>query len=224
VSPEAATRRTRVRRHPERARYDRETVFTILDEALICHLGIVDGGTPFVLPTMYARAGEAVYIHGAPASRMLRTARSGIDVCLTVTLLDGLVMARSVFSHSMNYRSVIVVGRAEEVTEQQEKVLASRALVEHVCRGRWAEARQPSVKELAATVILRLDLSEVSAKVRSGGPLDREEDLPLPVWAGEIPLRIRPLAPITHEAVPEETEIPRYAERYRRPGWIEPTG
>jgi nitroimidazol reductase NimA-like FMN-containing flavoprotein (pyridoxamine 5'-phosphate oxidase superfamily) len=224
VSSEAPTRRTRVRRHPERARYDRETVFSILDEALICHLGIVDGGTPFVLPTMYARAGEVIYVHGAPASRMLKTARSGIDLCLTVTLLDGLVMARSVFSHSMNYRSVMVVGRAEEVTEQQEKLLASRALVEHVCRGRWAEARQPSVKELAATVILRLHLGEVSAKVRSGGPLDQEEDLALPVWAGEIPLRTRSLTPVTHDAVPEESEVPRYAERYRRPGWTGPTG
>jgi nitroimidazol reductase NimA-like FMN-containing flavoprotein (pyridoxamine 5'-phosphate oxidase superfamily) len=219
VSSQAPTRRTRVRRHPERARYDRKTVFSILDEALICHLGIVDEGTPFVLPTMYAREREVIYIHGAPASRMLESARSGIDVCLTVTLLDGLVMARSVFSHSMNYRSVIVVGRAKEVTEQEEKLLASRALVEHVCRGRWAEARQPSVKELGATVILRLALSEASAKVRSGGPLDKDEDLALPVWAGEIPLRIGPLAPITHEAVPEGVEVPGYAEGYRRPGW-----
>jgi uncharacterized protein len=222
VSLEAPTGRTRVRRHPERACYDRETVFSILDEALICHLGIVDGGTPFVLPTMYARAGEAIYVHGAPASRMLKTARSGIDVCLTVTLLDGLVMARSVFSHSMNYRSVMVVGRAEEVTEQEEKLLASRALVEHVCRGRWAEARQPSVKELAATLILRLELSEVSAKVRAGGPLEKEEDLALAVWAGEIPLRMVPLAPVAHEAVTEGTAVPRYAERYWRPGWTEP--
>ena len=224
MSLEAPNGRTRVRRHPERARYDRETVFSILDEALICHLGVVDAGTPFVLPTMYARAGETIYIHGAPASRMLKTSRSGIDVCLTVTLLDGLVMARSVFSHSMNYRSVMVVGRAEEVTEQEEKLLASRALVEHVCRGRWAEARQPSLKELAATLILRLELSEVSAKVRAGGPLDKEEDLPLAVWAGEIPLRMVALAPITHDAVPEGTAVPGYAEPYRRPGWTEPAG
>src|SRR5438309_3627682 len=130
--------RTRVRRHPERARHDRDTVASILDEGLVCHLGFVADGTPFVVPTMYARSGEAVYVHGSPVSRMLRTAAGGADVCLTVTLLDGLVLARSVFSHSMNYRSVVVLGRAREVTDAGEKMAAFEALVEHVCRGRWA--------------------------------------------------------------------------------------
>ncbi len=219
---EAPSERTRVRRHPERAAYDREVVNAILDEGLVCHLGFVAGGTPFVMPTMYARYGDLVYVHGSPASRMLKTAAGPADVCLTVTLLDGLVMARSVFSHSMNFRAVVVVGQAHEVTGEAEKMTAFEALVEHVCAGRWADARQPSAKELAATTVLRLDLEEASAKVRSGGPNDGEEDLALPVWAGELPLRVRPLDPITHEAVAAGVPVPRYAASYTRPGWINP--
>jgi uncharacterized protein len=222
----ADSRRTRVRRHPERARYDRETLLPILDEGLFCHLAFVDEGSPFVVPTLYARAGDALYVHGAPASRMLRLAREGLEVCLTVTLLDGLVLARSVFNHSMNYRSVMVLGRAREVTDPEEKMLASEVLVEHVCRGRWAEARHPSAKELGATVIVKLDLTEASAKVRSGGPIDQEEDLALPVWAGQIPLRVRPLAPISHHAeeARDEPDVPGYAAAYSRPGWTDLTG
>ena len=208
--------RTRVRRHPERARYDRETLLSILDEGLVCHLGFVDEEVPYVIPTMYARSGDTLYVHGAPASRMLRRAREGADVCLTVTLLDGLVLARSVFGHSMNYRSAIVLGRAVEVNDPAEKMLASQALVEHVCRGRWADARHPSDKELAATVIVKLDLTEASAKVRSGGPSDQEEDRSLPVWAGQIPLRTRASTPVSES---EEVPPPAYAERYTRPGW-----
>lgn len=210
--------RTKIRRHPERAVYDRDTAYSILDEALVCHLGFVVDGTPFVMPTMYARSGDVLYVHGSPASRMLRTAASGAEVCLTVTLLDGLVLARSVFSHSMNYRSVVVVGRAEEVTDPGEKMAASEALVEHVCRGRWAEARHPSEKELATTVVLRLPIDELSTKVRAGGPRDSEPDLALPVWAGEIPFRIVPQAPVPHEAVPEGVPAPGYATAYTRPG------
>ena len=213
----APTARTKVRRHPERATYDGETVRAILDEGLICHLGFVVDGTPFVMPTMYARRGDVVYVHGSPASRMLRTAAGPADVCLTVTLLDGLVMARSVFSHSMNYRSVVVVGRAEEVTDRDEKMLASEALVEHVCRGRWADARHPSRKELDTTVILRLPIDEASAKVRSGGPKDAEADLDLPVWAGQLPLRVRPLPPEPEDQ--EARPAPAYATDYTRPGW-----
>ena len=160
--------RTAVRRHPDRARHDRESLFSILDEGLVCHLGFVDGGSPFVIPTMYARAGDLLYIHGAPASRMLRLARSGAELCLTVTILDGLVLARSVFNHSMNYRSAVVLGRGQEVTDPDERMLASAALVEHVCRGRWADARHPSAKELGATLIVRLSLDEASVKVRGG--------------------------------------------------------
>ncbi len=211
--------RTRVRRHPERARYDAETILPILDEGLICHLGFAAGGTAFVVPTMYARHGDVLYMHGSPASRMLRTAAGPAEVCLTVTLLDGLVLARSVFSHSMNFRSVIVVGRAEEVTDPDEKTVAFEALVEHVCRGRWADARHPSPRELAATMVLRLRLDEASAKVRTGGPNDPEDDLALPVWAGELPLQVRAGPAVRHPQVPDGVPTPAYAERCRRPGW-----
>jgi nitroimidazol reductase NimA-like FMN-containing flavoprotein (pyridoxamine 5'-phosphate oxidase superfamily) len=216
ASPSA---RTRVRRHPERGRYDRETIEAVLDEGLVCHLGFVVDGAPFVMPTMYARRGDVVYVHGSPGSRMLRTAAGPADVCLTVTLLDGLVMARSVFNHSMNYRSVVVVGRAVEVTDPAEKMVAFEALVEHVCAGRWGDARQPNPNELASTLVLRLDLEEASAKVRDGGPKDADDDLDLPVWAGEIPLRTRPLPPVRHADVPGDVVTPEYASAYARPGW-----
>ncbi|MBJ7600600.1 MAG: pyridoxamine 5'-phosphate oxidase family protein [Candidatus Nephthysia bennettiae] len=224
VTEEAASPRTRVRRHPERARHDREVLLSILDEGLVCHLGFVDGGSPFVIPTMYARAGDLLYVHGAPASRMLRQARAGVELCLTVTILDGLVLARSVFNHSMNYRSAVVMGRGTEVTDPEEKMLASQALVEHVCRGRWSDARHPSVKELGATVIVRLDLAEASVKVRSGAPVDQEEDLGLEVWAGEIPLRLRPLPALADQSVEGRAEMPDYALRYTRDGWTDPAG
>jgi len=217
----APSARTRVRRRADRGRYDRETVRAILDEGLICHLGFVVDGTPFVMPTMYARSGDVVYVHGSPASRMLRAAAAPTDVCLTVTLLDGLVLARSVFDHSMNYRSVVVLGRAEEVTDPAEKMAASEALVEHVCRGRWADARHPSPKELNATSILRLGLDEASAKVRSGGPKDDEGDMALPVWAGVVPLRSRPLPPVPDDQLVEGVSIPAYASSYARPGWTD---
>jgi nitroimidazol reductase NimA-like FMN-containing flavoprotein (pyridoxamine 5'-phosphate oxidase superfamily) len=223
-SSEAGGARTTVRRHPERARHDREGLLSILDEGLVCHLGFVDGGSPFVIPTMYARAGEVLYVHGAPASRMLRRARGGAEVCLTVTLLDGLVMARSVFNHSMNYRSAVVLGRAQEVTDTEEKMLASEALVEHVCRGRWADARHPSPKELGATVIVRLRLDESSVKVRSGAPVDQEEDLQLPVWAGQVPLKTVGEPPVSDEHAGSVVATPAYALRYTRRGWTDPAG
>jgi nitroimidazol reductase NimA-like FMN-containing flavoprotein (pyridoxamine 5'-phosphate oxidase superfamily) len=217
----APTPRTKIRRHPERGTYDRETVCSILDEGLICHLGFVVDGTPFVMPTMYARSGDVLYVHGSPASRMLRAAAGPADVCLTVTLLDGLVLARSVFSHSMNYRSVVVLGRAEEVDDPDEKMLATEALVEHVCRGRWADARHPNPKELATTLILRLSLDEASAKVRTGGPKDAEADLDLPVWAGHLPLAVRPQAPVPDEPLAGAGSPPAYATGYTRPGWTD---
>jgi len=219
VSAEAASARTRVRRHPERARYDRETVLSILDEGLVCHLGFVLAGTPFVVPTMYARRGGCLYVHGSPASRMLTAGAGGGELCLTVTLLDGLVLARAAFAHSMNFRSVMVLGRAEEVTDPVEKMVAFEALIEHVCRGRWADARRPTAKELATTQVLRLGLDEASAKVRTGGPKDAEADLGLPVWAGELPLRLRPLDAVRHEQVADEVPTPAYAIAYSRPGW-----
>jgi uncharacterized protein len=217
----ARSQRTRVRRHPERARYDWETVWSILDEGLICHLGFVVDGSPFVMPTMYARDGDVLYVHGSPASRMLRTAGGPADVCLTVTLLDGLVLARSVFSHSMNFRSVVVVGRAEEIIDPEAKMAASRALVEHVCRGRWTDARHPSARELATTTVLRLRLDEASAKVRSGGPKDAEADMGLPVWAGEVPLRVRPLPALPSAPGVAGVATPDYVEGYTRRGWTD---
>ena len=158
-----------MRRHPERARYDRETVDQVLDEGLICHLGFVAGGRPFVIPTIHARLGDLVYIHGSPASRMLGTLKEGVAVCLTVTIVDGLVLARSAFSSSMNYRSAVVLGRAVEVTDPDEKQRAFAAIVEHVARGRWDDCRWPTAKEAAATTIVRLPLDEFSAKVRTNG-------------------------------------------------------
>jgi nitroimidazol reductase NimA-like FMN-containing flavoprotein (pyridoxamine 5'-phosphate oxidase superfamily) len=219
--PTTPTTRTKVRRHPERGRYDRETVWSILDECLVCHLGFVVDGSPYVMPTMYARDGDVVYVHGSPASRMLRAAAGPAEVCVTVTLLDGLVLARSVFDHSMNYRSVVVVGRAEEVTDPAEKMAASEALVEHVCQGRWADARHPSPKELDATTILRLSLEESSAKVRTGGPKDGEADMRLPVWAGEVPLPVRARPPVPDEQLAEGIAVPAYVTGYRRPGWTD---
>jgi nitroimidazol reductase NimA-like FMN-containing flavoprotein (pyridoxamine 5'-phosphate oxidase superfamily) len=213
--------RTKIRRHPERGSYERETVRSILDEGLICHLGFVVDGTPFVMPTMYARRGEVLYVHGSPASRMLSAAAGPAGVCLTVTLLDGLVLARTAFAHSMNFRSVVVLGRAEEVVDPAEKLAASEALIEHVCRGRWADIRHPNEKELATTSILRLPLDEASAKVRTGGPKDAEADLGLPVWAGQLPLIVRPLRPVPDDRLTGTDAPPAHATGYTRPGWTD---
>jgi uncharacterized protein len=185
------TARTTVKRHPERGAYDRATIDPILDEALICHVGFVVDGQPYVIPTIHARDGDTLYLHGSPGSRMLRNIKQGIDVCVTVTLLDGLVLARSVYNHSMNYRSVVVLGRAREVTDRTEKLHAMERVVEHIVPGRWQEARQPSDGEIEGTTILRLALEEVSAKIRTGPPKDFDDDLSLPVWAGVIPLDLR---------------------------------
>jgi hypothetical protein len=197
----------KVQRHPERAIADRAVAFAILDEGLICHVGFVAGGRPWVIPTMYAREGEVLYLHGSPASRMLRGLAGGLDVSVTVTLLDGLVLARSVFSHSMNYRSVVIAGTATEVTDQDAKREAMRCLVEHVLPGRWDEARQPNSKEMKTTLVLALPLEHLSTKVRTGPPSDIPADRGLPVWAGEIPVRFTFGAPqadalVTDSAVP----------------------
>jgi uncharacterized protein len=181
--------RLRVKREPQRARYDRETVDAILDEALICHLGFAVDGRPYVIPTLHARVGDRLYVHGSAASRMLRHVATGAEVCVTVTLFDGLVLARSVFNHSVDYRSAMVFGRATLV-EGDEKVAALRALTEQLAPGRWDEARQPTAKELKATWILSLPLDEASAKVRTGPPEDEPEDLDLPVWAGVVPVHL----------------------------------
>ena len=185
----AATERTQVKRLPKRGVYDKAQVHAILDEGLICHVGFTVDGQTYVIPTGYVRVGDRIYIHGSPASRMLGALSNAIDVCLTVTLLDGLVLARSAFHHSMNYRSVVVLGKAQLVTDPLEKMNALHAFVDHVVPGRWDEVRQPTEKELRATHVLALPLDEVSAKVRTGPPIDDEEDYALPVWAGVAPLR-----------------------------------
>jgi nitroimidazol reductase NimA-like FMN-containing flavoprotein (pyridoxamine 5'-phosphate oxidase superfamily) len=213
----APTELTRVRRHPERGVYDRSQIDAILDEALFCHVAWVSDGRPRVIPTIHVRVGDTLYVHGSQASRTLRALRDGSEVCIAVTLLDGLVLARSVFNHSMNYRSVVLYGRAREVTDPDEKWNAQSALVEHVVRGRTAEARMPNDRELRQTAILALPLDEVSAKVRSGPPKDDEEDLDLPVWAGILPFHTVVGEPLdSPDLAPGITPSPVVRD-YRRP-------
>ncbi len=196
------TGRTQVKRLAKRGVYDKAQVHAILDEGFICHVGFAVEGQPYVIPTGYARVGETVYIHGSAASRMLRTLDEGVDVCLTVTLVDGFVLARSAFHHSMNYRSVVVLGKARLVTDTQEKLAALRSFTNHILPGRWEEVRQPTEQELKATSVLALPLEEVSAKVRTGPPIDDEEDYAFPVWAGVVPLRARVAEPVPDARVP----------------------
>lgn len=207
----APTVRTRLKRMPERGRFDRELVHGILDAGCICHVGFVVDGQPFVIPTGYARAGEQIYFHGSAASRMLRTLSDGVDVCLTVTLLDGFVLARSAFHHSLNYRSVVVLGRARLVTDPEEKVDALWRFTNHLVKDRWEEVRPPNEQELKGTSVLALRLEEVSAKVRSGPPKDDEEDYAIPVWAGVVPV-----APAPGEPVPDDRLRPGVASFDRR--------
>lgn len=216
-SPAAPSDRATVRRLPERARYERRQIEAILDEGLICHLGFVgDGGTPVVIPTTYARDGDHLVVHGSPASRMLRVGRAGADVCLTVTLIDGMVLARSTFHHSMNYRSVVVFGRATEVTDLEEKARLLDLLVEHLVPGRTASARGGNEKELRGTLVLRLPLDEASAKIRTGPPVDDDEDMALPVWAGVIPVGLSPGAPIADSQLDAGIAEPGHVTDWRR--------
>jgi len=210
------TDRTTLKRLPKRGHYERETVYGILDEGFICHVGFTVEGRPVVIPTGYARVGAKLYIHGSQASRMLRTLAAGVDVCVTVTLVDGLVLARSAFHHSMNYRSVVVFGRATVVEDKDEKLAALFSFSEHVVRGRWDDVREPTEQELKATTVLSLPLVEASAKVRTGPPLDDEDDYSLPVWAGVIPLRLVADAPVNDPRLPEGIETPDYAKNYKR--------
>ena len=197
--------------------FDRAAINSILDEGLFCHVAFVEAGRPVVIPTLYARDGDVVYLHGSRASRMLRALAAGVDVCLTVTLLDGLVLARSIFHHSANYRSVVVFGRATPVEGDAEKLAALRALSEHVVPGRWNDVRHPNARELRATTVLALPLDEASAKVRSGPPVDDEDDYQLPVWAGVIPLRLSPSPPEPDPRLPPGTPTPSYVRHYARP-------
>jgi len=211
------TPRTTLRRLPARGHFDRATVNAILDEALICHVGFVSDGQPFVIPTIHARVADHVFVHGSAASRMLKTLQGGVPVCLTATLLDGLVLARSAFHHSMNYRSVVVLGDAQPVTGETEKWDALHSIVEHVAPGRWKEVREPSARELAATLVLRLPIEEASAKVRTGPPLDDEEDYALDYWAGVLPLRLTPGAPVPDPRMPAGRPLPTSVTMYARP-------
>ena len=210
------TDRTTLKRLPARGFYDHELVFKILDEGFICHIGFKVDGRPVVIPTGYARVDEKLYIHGSQASRMLRTLKTGVDACVTVTLVDGLVLARSAFHHSINYRSVVIFGQAKLVDDAQEKVAALVAFSEHVIRGRWDDVREPTEQELKATTVLSLELAEVSAKVRTGPPLDDEEDYELPIWAGVVPLRVVAGEPIPDPRLPKNIPAPDYALKYER--------
>ena len=210
------TERTRVVRESHRGAYDRETIYKILDEGFVCHVGFAVDGQPYVIPTLIARVGDAIYFHGSAASRMLRNISQGLDVCVTVTLTDGFVLARSVFNHSMNYRSVIALGKAILVDAPEEKLEALRAFTEKILPGRWNDARQPNEKELKATSILRLPLTEVSAKIRSGPAEDDAPDYALPVWAGVIPLHLAAAAPIRDERCDAAIPTPAYVAGYKR--------
>jgi len=213
----AQTERTTLKRLPTRAEYDRARVYEILDEAFICHVGFVVDGQPFVIPTGYARTEDCLYIHGSAASRMLRALGQGIEVCVTVTLLDGLVLARSAFHHSVNYRSVVVFGGATVVEEAEEKMEALRAFTEHVVPGRWAEVRWPNESEMKATTVLALQLAEASAKIRTGPPIDDEEDHEINVWAGVLPLRLVADDAIKDDRLRSGISLPDYVRQYRRP-------
>jgi nitroimidazol reductase NimA-like FMN-containing flavoprotein (pyridoxamine 5'-phosphate oxidase superfamily) len=208
------TPRTRIVREPDRGVYDRAAINLILDEAFLCHVGFVVDDHPFVIPTSYGRDGDTLYIHGSAASRMLRNLNRGIPVCVTVTLLDGLVLARSVFNHSMNYRSVVILGTATLVDDPEEKLRALQVLTEHIIPKRWDDSRQPNEKELKATSVLRIPIDEVSAKVRMGPPIDDEPDYSFPTWAGVIPLDTQAGSPIRDERC--QHELPGYLRNYSR--------
>jgi uncharacterized protein len=210
------TQRTRLVREPQRAVYDRAAAYKILDEGFICHVGFVVDGQPFVIPTSYGRVGDNLYIHGSSASRMLRNLDQGIPVCLTVMLLDGLVLARSIFNHSMNYRSVVVLGIAVAVRDPEEKLEALRLLSEHILPGRWEDSRKPNEKELKATLALRLPITEFSAKVREGDVIDDEEDYSFPAWAGIVPLTMVAGTPMDDMRLMPGQEVPEYARNYSR--------
>jgi uncharacterized protein len=216
AQPFAPSARTRLVREADRAVYDRAAAYRILDEGFICHVGFVVDGQPFVIPTGYGRVGDNFYIHGSAASRMLRRVDEGVAVCVTVTLLDGLVLARSIFNHSMNYRSVVILGTARAVNDPTEKLEVLRLLSEHILPGRWVEARLPNEKELKATLVMRLPIEEFSAKVRQGPPVDDEEDYAFSTWAGVVPLTMVAGEPIDDARLMPGLKAPEYARTYTR--------
>lgn len=207
---------TRVRRMPERGHYDAETIYKIVDEALICHVGIVEDGRPFVIPTIHARMDDAIVFHGAPASRLLKTIASGAPLCVTVTLLDGLVLARSAFHSSMNYRSAVLFGRGEILEDADEKLAAFTAITNHVAHGRWDDVRQTTAEEIASTSVVRMVIEDASAKIRTGPPKDDEADYALPIWAGVLPLSLQPSAPIDDPRLGPSLVPPQNIRDYTR--------
>lgn len=210
------TKRTKLKRLPKRGNFERATVYEILDEAFVCHVGFAIDDQPFVIPTSFARVGDRLVIHGSAASRMMRSLSEEIDVCVTVTLVDGLVLARSAFHHSMNYRSVVVFGKAKIIENEREKYEALKAFTEHIVPGRWAEIRKPSKNELKGTIVLELSLAEASAKIRAGGPVDDEEDYELNVWAGILPLELKTGAPVADERLKTGVAVPANVLSYTR--------
>ena len=214
----APTARTRVKRLPKRASYDREVINELLDTALVCHVGFAIAGQPYVIPTLQVRIDDRLYIHGSAASRMLGNAAANTPLAVTVTHIDGLVMARSAFHHSVNYRSVVILGTATLVTDHAEKLAVMKGLIDHVAPGRWDQIRQPNEKELDATSVLSIPIEEASAKVRVGGPIDDEADYALPIWAGEIPITTTTLAPVADSRLDPATPIPPHVSEYRLPG------
>jgi uncharacterized protein len=218
MDPILPTDRTTVRRLPARGSYDRALIHSILDEAPVCHVGFVVDGRPFVIPTLHVRVGDRLYMHGSPGSRMLKAMAGGVEVCVTVTLVDGLVLARSAFHHSMNYRSVVVFGVAQAVDDPEEKTQVLHALSEHLVPGRWRDVRGPAPGELKATSVLSLPIDEASAKVRTGPPLDDEEDYALSAWAGVVPLSLKAGEPVPCPRLAPGIEVPSYARSYPGPG------
>jgi uncharacterized protein len=217
MSTLSQTARTKLKRLPKRGSHERETINQILDEGFICHVGFVVDGQPFVIPTGYARLGDELIIHGSQASRMLRAVGKGIAVCITVTLVDGLVLARSAFHHSINYRSVVIFGKAQVIEDRTERLTALRVLSEHMIRGRWDDVRGPNEHELRETTVLSLPIQEASAKIRTGPPVDDEEDYELNVWAGVVPLTMVAGEPIGDPRLQMDIEPPAYARKYSRP-------
>jgi hypothetical protein len=212
----ATTQRTKIKRIPKRGNYEQKQIYEILDEGLVCYVGFAIEGQPFVIPTAYGRKEDKLYIHGSPASRMLRSLQNAIEVCVTVTLLDGLVLARSAFHHSMNYRSAVIFGTATTVEKIEDKLEALRTFTEHVMPGRWDEVRQPNDQELQGTLVLQLPINEASAKIRTGEPLDDEADYDLAVWAGVIPLKLANGNAIADSRLKTGIQLPDYINNYNR--------
>jgi len=210
------TERTKLRRLPARGSHELDTIYRILDAAFLAHVGFCVNGQPFVIPTNFGREGDTLFIHGSAASRMLRELDKGVPGCVTVTHVDGLVLARSAFHHSMNYRSVVAFGTARKIDDPERKMHALKVISDHLINGRWDEVREPNEKEMKQTSVLEFAIEEASAKVRTGGPIDDEEDYALPVWAGVLPLSVRATEPRADERLPIQTKVPEYVTRYAK--------